>query len=192
MGTGKVSRSSVATVPFSQVWSRHQSAREVKVSSDYQSENWQWRESPQTPGRAVIFDIDGVLADAAGRQHFLDWGDWKAFFEACGDDPVIDEIDRLLDLLDGSLQIILLTGRPRRVMPHTTAWLERFQVRWDLLIMREFGDYSGVEDFKRRALHDLRAQGFDVLLALDDDPKNHAMYVAEGVPCIYIHSGYYL
>lgn len=162
------------------------------MSSDYQSENWQWRESPQTPGRAVIFDIDGVLADAAGRQHFLDWGDWKAFFEACGDDPVIDEIDRLLDLLDGSLQIILLTGRPRRVMPHTTAWLERFQVRWDLLIMREFGDYSGVEDFKRRALHDLRAQGFDVLLALDDDPKNHAMYVAEGVPCIYIHSGYYL
>ena len=28
--------------------------------------------------------------------------------------------------------------------------------------------------------------------ALDDDPKNHAMYVREGVPCIYIHSGYYL
>ncbi len=35
-------------------------------------------------------------------------------------------------------------------------------------------------------------EGFDIRLALDDDPKNHAMYVSEGVPCIYIHSGYYL
>jgi hypothetical protein len=34
-----------------------------------------------TPGAAVIFDIDGVLADAAGRQHYLDWGDWHSFFD---------------------------------------------------------------------------------------------------------------
>jgi hypothetical protein len=26
---------------------------------------------------------------------------------------------------------------------------------------------------------------------LEDDPSNHAMYVAEGIPCVYIHSGYY-
>ena len=41
-------------------------------------------------------------------------------------------------------------------------------------------------------LRDLVKEGFDIRLALDDDPKNHAMYVSEGVPCIYIHSGYYL
>ena len=50
----------------------------------------------------MVFDIDGVLSDAAGRQHFLERGrrDWSAFFEACGDDPVIEEIARLLELLD--------------------------------------------------------------------------------------------
>jgi len=162
------------------------------MSSDYLRENWCWREGELVPGKAVIFDIDGVLADAAGRQHFLDWGDWKSFFEACGEDPVIDEIERLLELLDPSLQVILLTGRPRRVQPHTVAWLERYKLRWDLLIMREFGDYSGVDNFKRGALKDLQEFGFDIRLALDDDPKNHAMYVRESVPCIYIHSGYYL
>ena len=57
--------------------------------------------------------------------------------------------------------------------------------------MREYGDYSGVDDFKRRVVRDLLAYGFDLRLALDDDPKNHVMYVSEGVPCIYIHSGYY-
>ncbi len=28
-------------------------------------------------------------------------------------------------------------------------------------------------------------------LALEDDPRNHEMYVDEGVPCLYVHSGYY-
>lgn len=155
-------------------------------------ENWRWHGEPREPGRAVIFDIDGVLADAAGRQHFLDWGDWRSFFDAVGDDPTIEEFERLLELLESSLIIILVTGRPRRVQPHTVAWLERYQLRWDLLIMRDFGDYSGVDRFKRETLHLLLGAGFDVRLALDDDPKNHAMYVAEGVPCLYVHSGYYL
>ncbi|HTT59027.1 MAG TPA: hypothetical protein VMF33_03175 [Acidimicrobiales bacterium] len=155
-------------------------------------ENWHWRESTLAPGKAVIFDIDGVLADAAGRQHYLDWGDWKGFFEGVGEDPIIEEIERLLELLDPSLRVVLVTGRPRRVQSHTLAWLERYRIRWDLLIMRDYGDYSGVDRFKRETLHELFAQGFDVRLALDDDPKNHAMYVSEGVPCIYIHSGYYV
>jgi len=155
-------------------------------------ENWHWRETPLTPGRAVIFDIDGVLADAAGRQHYLDWGDWRSFFDAVGDDPIIEEIERLLELLDSTLAVILVTGRPRRVQAPTVAWLEHYKLRWDLLVMREYGDYSGVDRFKRETLHHLITDGFDVRLALDDDPKNHAMYVSEGVPCIYIHSGYYL
>ncbi len=162
------------------------------MDSHLYQENWRWREGALTPQRAVIFDIDGVLADAAGRQHFLDWGDWHSFFEACGDDPVIEEIERLLELLDPALAVILVTGRPQRVQPHTLAWLARYQIRWDLLIMREWGDYSGVDQFKRQVVHDLVQFGFDLRLALDDDPKNHAMYVGEGVPCIYIHSGYYL
>ena len=162
------------------------------MNAKNEHENWRWRGDVGAPARAVIFDIDGVLADAAGRQHYLDWGDWRSFFDACGDDPVIDEIERLLELLDPTLLIVLLTGRPRRVEPHTLAWLERYGIRWDLLIMREFGDYSGVDEFKRESLRELRARDFDIQLALDDDPKNHAMYVSEGVPCIYIHSGYYL
>jgi hypothetical protein len=155
-------------------------------------DHWYWRTTPVVAGQAVIFDIDGVLADAAGRQHYLDRGDWKGFFEACGSDPVIAETQRLLELLDSSLQIILVTGRPRRVQPHTIEWLERLGLRWDLLITREHGDYSGIDSYKRSTLNELRVYGFDVRLALEDDPKNHVMYISEGVPCVYLHSGYYL
>ena len=51
-----------------------------------------------------MFDLDGVLSDAAGRQHFLDGSigtkDWKAFFAASGDDPLIEDVHCLLSLLD--------------------------------------------------------------------------------------------
>ena len=155
--------------------------------------NWRWNDGDVEPSAAVVFDIDGVLSDAVGRQHFLERGrrNWDAFFEACGDDPVIEEIARLLELLDPTLQVILLTGRPLRVRPQTLAWLERYGLRWDLLIMRDWGDYSYVTSFKRSVVEELRAAGFDLRLALEDDPQNHAMYVAEGIPCVYIHSGYY-
>jgi hypothetical protein len=156
-------------------------------------DNWRWRAGPVVPGKAVVFDIDGVLSDAAGRQHFLERGrrDWGAFFEACGDDQVIEEIARLMDLLDPALEVLLLTGRPLRVQPQTVAWLHRYRLRWDLLVMRDRGNYAQVTDFKRSAVQDLRRFGFNLQLALEDDPSNHAMFVDEGIPCVYIHSGYY-
>ncbi len=155
--------------------------------------HWQWHHGPGSVGPAVVFDIDGVLSDATSRQHFIEQGrrDWTAFFEACGDDPVIEEVARLLELLDRSLAVVLLTGRPLRVRPQTLAWLERYAVRWDLLVMRDRGDSAHVSDFKRRSVEELRAHGLDLRLALEDDPLNHAMFVEEGVPCVYIHSGYY-
>jgi hypothetical protein len=134
-----------------------------------------------------------VLSDAASRQHYIEGGrrDWDAFFEACGDDPLIDEVARLLALLDPALGTILLTGRPLRVQPQTIAWLERYGLRWDLLIMRDFGDYSAARQFKRRSVAELRNYGFDLKLAFEDDRRNLEMFRAEGIPCVYIHSGYY-
>jgi hypothetical protein len=78
------------------------------------------------------------------------------------------------------------------VQSHTVEWLTRHNLRWDLLVTRDHGDYSGVDEFKRGVLQELGEHGYEIRLALEDDPKNHAMYVAEGIPCVYIHSGYYL
>lgn len=156
-------------------------------------EMWRWRERPLAPGPAVVFDMDGVLADAANRQHFLEGArrDWDAFFDACGEDPLIEEVGRLAELLDPGLAVVLLTGRPLRVELQTLAWLARFALRWDLLIMRDYGDYSAAREFKRRTVAELRAYGFDLRLAVEDDRRNLEMFQAEGVPCLYIHSGYY-
>jgi hypothetical protein len=156
-------------------------------------ENWRWRDGPVAPGAAVVVDLDGVLSDAEGRQHFLEQHrqDWRAFFDACGDDPLIEEVARLTELLDPGLRLVLLTARPLRVRPQTLAWLERYGVRWDLLVMRHGGDYSRASEFKRATVGELRDEGFDLRLALEDDLRNVDMFHGEGVPCLYIHSGYY-
>ena len=78
-----------------------------------------------------------------------------------------------------------------RVRPQTEAWLRRYAVRYDLLVMRDYGDYARVTVFKKRTVDELRAFGFDLRLAFEDDPLNREMFEQEGVPCIYIHSGYY-
>jgi phosphoglycolate phosphatase-like HAD superfamily hydrolase len=156
-------------------------------------DNWRWSAGPVEPGRAVVFDLDGVLSDAASRQHFLErpWRDWDAFFEACGDDPLIEEVAQLLALLAPALSIVLLTARPAWVQPQTLAWLHRYGLRWDLLIMRDRGDYDAAREFKRRSVRELRADGFELVLSFEDDRRNVAMFRDEGVPCVYIHSGYY-
>ena len=142
----------------------------------------------------MVVDIDGVLSNADTRQHFLDdkrRRNWRAFFDACGEDTLIEEVGRLLQLLDPGLVVVLLTGRPLRVQPLTVEWLERYGVRWDLLIMRTSGDYSAAREFKRETVRYLKDRGFDLQLALEDDPRNREMFHDEGLPCIYIHSGYY-
>jgi hypothetical protein len=156
-------------------------------------DNWYWRDGQVAAGPAVVFDLDGVLSDAASRQHYLErpWRDWEAFFEACGDDPLIEEIARLLGLLDPGLVIVLLTARPAWVRPQTLAWLHRYRLRWDLLVMRDIGEYRAAPEFKRRSVRELREAGFELVLSFEDDRRNVAMFRDEGVPSVYIHSGYY-
>src|SRR5258707_939146 len=100
-------------------------------------DHWSWHEGDESAakhsGRAVIFDIDGVLSNASPRQHFITQGnnDWKAFFEACGADDVITESVRVLQLLSDDVTRVLLTGRPAGVQDQTVGWLEKKDLPWD-------------------------------------------------------------
>ncbi|HVF13499.1 MAG TPA: HAD family acid phosphatase [Acidimicrobiales bacterium] len=166
------------------------------MAAEQTPSHWRWRAAPADPGPAVIFDIDGVLSDATGRQHFLvaDPGgrkNWRGFFDAVGDDALLEDVAALLEVIDRDVVVVLLTGRPVRVQPQTFAWLERFGLRWDLLVMRNAGNYQHSPEFKRLTVKELRERGFDIKVAFEDDHRNIEMFRSEGVPCVYIHSGYY-
>jgi hypothetical protein len=131
-------------------------------------------------------DVDGVLSDASGRQHLLadEPKSWAAFFEASLADPPISEGIRLVAGLVGERAMVLVTARPARLADTNS-------VPWNLLVMRRDGDHRSSPEVKSEALEGLRADGYEVQLALDDDPGNARMYQAAGVPTVYLHSGYY-
>ena len=98
----------------------------------------------------------------------------------------------LLDLLDPTCAIVLLTARPERVHHLTEAWLRRYRIRWDVLLMRPWGDYDMARDFKQASVWDLR----QLRLRAPSSPSRttaatSTMFRSEGVPCVYFHSGYY-
>lgn len=168
----------------------------MSVAARYAEEvgcaKWTWKQG-LVSGPAVVFDLDGVLSDAAERQHFIKGPrpDWQGFFAASGDDPLIDEVATLLGLLSADLAVVLLTARPSSVGDATINWLCRHELRWDLLAMRRDGEYRPARHFKRAVVADLRARGFELKLCFEDDLRNVEMFRNEGVPTLYIHSGYY-
>src|SRR4029079_9268677 len=104
---------------------------------------------------------------------------------------LIEEVARLLELLDPDLRIVLLTARPITIQEITVGGLAHHVLRGALLFMRPARDFGASSDFKRGALRDLAAFGLDVQLGFEDDRRNVDMFHAEGIPCVYIHSGYY-
>ena len=154
-----------------------------------------WRAEPRPPGTTVVVDIDGVLSDASGRQHHLnnDRGvrDWRGFFGAVGEDPPLPATRALLDLLPEDVVVVLLSARPNWVFDLTVEWLERHGIRWDLLVMRGDAALDAAAEFKRDVLRQLSEQGFRIVFAFDDDQLTVDMYTAEGIPAMYVHSGYY-
>ncbi|MDP6480902.1 MAG: HAD family acid phosphatase [Acidimicrobiales bacterium] len=117
--------------------------------------------------------------------------DWWAFFEASVDDPPIPEAIRLVERLTEDHTVILLTARPSGSADTTLEWLGRHGVNWDLLAMRNQNDHGSSPEVKRAILTDLRSDGYEPVLAIDDDPGNLVMYRSEGLLTVYVHSGYY-
>ena len=159
--------------------------------------SWSWRQAadlPCEPCAAVVVDMDGVISNADARQHYLNEPpkDWRGFFNACDQDPPIEATTTLLRQLDESLRVILLTARPSWVRDKTLSWLSMHDIRWDLLILRSPDEDSlSAGEYKVKSVKELMRRSFDLRVAFEDDPKNVALLGELGLPCVYIHSGYY-
>ena len=158
-----------------------------------------WYRAPGAPasGPLVILDLDGVISDASHRQHFLRGArkDWSGFFTSAALDPPYEKPVWLwpprsptITRWPSSLPV------PTSVVDITRGWLADHDVRHDLLILRPErgqGKWGPSADFKRHELSRLRAAGYEVAVAIDDDERIIDMYRSEGVFALYVHSGYY-
>lgn len=148
------------------------------------------------PGPAVIFDLDGILADAMHRQHFLhrDTPDWEGFYRDVKADAVIEAGRALLASMREDVTIVILTARVDDVAAVTRDWLTAHGLRYDLLVCRppKADDTALVAvDYKRVEVERMLAWGLEPLVAIDDNRRIVDMYAEFAIPSVYIPSGYY-
>lgn len=139
----------------------------------------------------VISDIDGVLADNQMRLDALDVErpDWVAFHKGLREDPLVPGYPELLRaMFMADYKIILITNRYEMYRAETEAWLDQNDIGYDDLYMRQNDQpYATAKLFN---LLSFKAN-HHVMFAIDDDPTICGMYTRQGIPVIYVHSGYY-
>ena len=144
--------------------------------------------------RAVIFDIDGTLANVEHRLHHLEgeMKDWDGFFADMHTDPAIEPVVRLARILaaqcgQGEVDAVLVvTARPdladyRRV---TEEWLAANGISGHRLYMRAGNDFRRDELVKAELLQQILYDGYDPFLVVDDRPQVVAMWRSFGLVCL--------
>lgn len=137
---------------------------------------------------AIIVDIDGTIADCNHRLHHIKGQkkNWPGFWETMHLDTPIEPIIKLVKAMDQACRIIVVTARHDYVRPQTVKWLLQNGVPYNELRMRADEDYRKDAIVKKEILDQIRADGYNVLFALEDRTHNVEMFRANGVPCLQV------
>ena len=138
--------------------------------------------------KSVICDIDGTLADCTHRLHHLNgrFKNWSAFFNEVHKDLIIDPIADLMEILSGTYEIILVTGRPESTRAATEKWLYENAVKYSALHMRPDGDLRQDYIVKKQILEGLLGDGKSIQFVFDDRPQVISMWREMGLTCLQV------
>jgi hypothetical protein len=147
------------------------------------------------PRPAVVFDVDGTLAefDANVLGHLVHGPVkyWDAFFDAMDVTAPVADIERLLRILHGTGQaIVICTGRPEGWRDRTEAWLKAHEIPFDGVYLRPVdADHRSDEDVKEDLLQQIRADGFAPWLVVDDRQSVVDKWRDLGLTCLQCAPG---
>lgn len=139
----------------------------------------------------VISDLDGTISDAEHRVHLVRSHpkDYDAFFAAAREDGPIWPVIRVLQALKAAgHEIHVITGRSDVTRADTIEWLGKFEVPFDLLLMRPEHDYTP-DDRLKRQWFESNYQRQDVLLVLEDRARVVRMWRKLGITCLQVAEG---
>lgn len=154
--------------------------------------------------KAIIFDIDGTLANNLHRVPFLEGEkkNWDAFYQAMDEDapnePVVFLCKAVLDYVYRSsdtenLKVFVFTGRPAQYEQRTKEWLNK-TLGWHAsiisnLLMRPTGDHRPDYEVKQEMLDLLKAEGYEIMFTVDDRKQVVDMWRANGITCLQCAEG---
>lgn len=144
--------------------------------------------------QAVIFDIDGTLADHTHRlDHIKRDGttNWDDFTEDCDkDEPIHPLINMSRILFNEGFEIMLCTGRAEKYSKKTIHWLRFYAVPYRKLMMRPDGNFMSDFILKKEML-DIILEDYEVFMVFEDRERVTEMYRENGIPCMQVRKSTY-
>ena len=132
--------------------------------------------------KAVIFDIDGTLADCEHRRKHLPH--WGKFFADMHLDPVIEPVAWIARMAVRDVEVLVVSARPDDYREVTEKWLYDAGIVYDKLYMRPAGDYRKDAIVKREILQEIMDDGYEPFLVVDDRPEVVDMWREYGLVCL--------
>lgn len=163
------------TVPASVINKQYKQWRKYKGLPEYTGT----RGKP----KAVIFDIDGTLAEMRGRHPF----EWDKVKEDSAKTNVVDLAYLMSDNMD--YELIVLSGRDGVCHHDTFHWLLDKHIPFDRLFMRDAGDNRPDAQIKEEIFWRDVAPNYDVKLVVDDRDQMVARWRAMGLECWQVAEG---
>jgi len=147
--------------------------------------------------RAVIFDVDGTLADPSHRLHHLDGidKDWKSFHREAENDPVIEGIAEMARILYrtcteglGIDAVLIVTARhdDPAIKATLIAWLEMAEIPYHRIYMRADEDTRPDHVIKAEILERILEDGYEPIGVFDDRPEVVRMWRDHGIPTFQV------
>ncbi len=121
--------------------------------------------------KSIIVDLDGTLCNVDHRVHYVQSKpkDWGSFNRSMNLDSLHEWCFELIEAMRArSYKIIFITGRDEDYRSATEEWLKKFQVQFDLLLMRPAGDYREDSDIKEELYTNFVKLNHNVLFVVDD------------------------
>ncbi len=141
----------------------------------------------------VIIDIDNTLCNSNPRFQLatkpngkIDWDIAHTPAYIIADKPFNPMIDLVKRYKKSGVEVILLTGRPESVREVTKEWLEKYDIKYDQLIMRSWEDNFLKAPIYKKKMYEKYIQS-NVICAYDDDERIIDMWIELKIPCFKVY-----
>lgn len=141
--------------------------------------------------KCFLVDIDGTVANGDHRLHHIQKEPkaWDDYFLECGKDAPIEHMRAVVIGLSAHARIVYVSGRSDLVRQQTIDWFDQHGFPCDALYMRKQGDHTDDDKLKIQLLAQLRADGFEPIMAFDDRNRVVRAWRAAGIPCAQVAEG---
>jgi FMN phosphatase YigB (HAD superfamily) len=131
--------------------------------------------------KAVIFDLDGTLADTVdpNGHHKENHEGFRQHIR--GADANQDMVDKVRKANEKGRDVVILTARSAHYRDTTKKWLNEKGIQYDSLLMRHIDDHRKDKIVKKDLLENDVLPNFKVKKAYDDKNKNVKMFRSEGI-----------